>query len=168
MNGLAILLAAATGTATPVKPCPPAAPPLAELLFEFDSARLPAGSSQQLAGFARWARNHPGKIVIDGNADSTGPSAYNVGLSLRRAQAVRAQLVRLGVDHDRIFVVGYGEDGLRRTTDALDRRVNVWTSQEPLYAIIDRALVRGTAVVWDQPVTSAEVDGPRAPAVATR
>ncbi len=47
-------------------------------------------------------------IVVGGHTDATGPEAYNVGLSERRAEAVRAQLVKAGVDEGRLSAEGYG------------------------------------------------------------
>jgi len=142
---------------------------LGEVFFEFDSARVPAGTSDNLATAAEWSKAHPqDRLVLDGNADAVGSSTYNVGLALRRAESVQEKLIGLGVDPDRIVVVTYGEDGVRRTTASMDRRVTVWASNDPLYAIIDSSLVRGTAVIWRKPATTAEVDGPRAATVATK
>ena len=56
---------------------------------------------------------------------------------------------------------------LRRTTNELDRRVTIWTTHNPLHAIIDSTLVRGVAVLWNKPVTYAELH-PTAIEVATR
>ena len=106
----------------------------------------------------KWAEEHPsGSIVLDGNADSIGAATYNVRLSARRAESVRDRLIQLGVDEDRIVVAIYGEDGLRRTENALDRRVTIWTTHDPIYAIVDSTLVRGKAVLWSRPVTYAEL-----------
>ena len=140
-----------------------------EVLFGFDSARIPEGTSDQLVEVVKAADANPlSTVIVDGNADSVGSSTYNVGLSLRRASTVKAKLVRLGVDSDRIIIVGYGEDGLRRSLAALDRRVTVWTSENPLYTIIDNALLRATAVIWDEPVSTATIEGPRATQTAFR
>ena len=86
-----------------------------------------------------------------------------VRLSVRRAESVRSELVAMGVDADRIVLAIYGEDALKRTTHALDRRVTVWTTQDPLHAIVDHSLVRGTAVLWGEPVTYAELHPARVP-----
>ena len=131
--------------------------PVSEVFFGFDSST--PSSTPELGAIFRWAYEHPtGSIVLDGSADSTGPAAYNVRLSARRAERVRDQLVAMGVDEDRIVVAIYGEAALRRTAPALDRRVTIWTTHDPLYAIIDQALVRGTAVLWNRPVTYAAIN----------
>ena len=140
-----------------------------EVLFDFDSARIPEGTSDRLAEVVKAADANPlSTVIVDGNTDSVGSTEYNVGLSLRRASSVKAQLVRLGVESDRIIVVGYGEDGLRRSLASLDRRVTVWTSENPLYTIIDHALLRATTLIWDEPVSTATIEGPRATQTAFR
>ena len=141
---------------------------LGEFYFAFDSARVPENTSDSVAKIAEYAKAHPlERIVLDGSADSTGPSAYNVALSIRRAKAIQSKLIAAGVDPENIVVVAYGEDSLRRTADQFDRRVTAWASADPLYAIIDSSLVRGTAVVWDKPVAAAELAPPPSN-VATR
>ncbi len=47
-------------------------------------------------------------VVVEGHSDSRGTLEHNRKLSLRRAEAVRDYLVRLGVDRGRIVVVGKG------------------------------------------------------------
>jgi outer membrane protein OmpA-like peptidoglycan-associated protein len=141
--------------------------PVSEVFFAFDSARLP-GDMPDLSRIVEWAELHPGgTIVLDGNACATGPATYNVRLSARRAESVRDRLVAMGVDADRIVLAFYGEQGLRRARRPLDRRVTIWTTQDPLYAIVDASLVRGVAVLWNRPVSLAELH-PAVPEVATR
>jgi len=131
--------------------------PVGEVFFAFNSAQ--PGDTSELAPIVRWASEHPtGSIVLDGSADSTGAATYNIRLSARRAENVRNKLVAMGVDEDRIVLAIYGEDALRRTDPALDRRVTVWTTHDPLYAIIDQTLVRGKAVLWSRPVTYAAIN----------
>lgn len=69
-------------------------------------------------------------IEVAGHADSTGPAEYNMGLSLRRANAVRDYLVSKGVEADRLVVRGYGEsrptaDNSTREGRAKNRRVEL-------------------------------------------
>jgi outer membrane protein OmpA-like peptidoglycan-associated protein len=140
--------------------------PVSEVFFAFDSSHV--SDTVDLGAIVSWAREHPqGKVVLDGNTDPVGTEPYNIGLAARRAEAVRSKLLAMGVDDDRIILAIYGEYGLRRTTHALDRRVTLWTTHNPLHAIVDSSLVRGKAVLWSKPVTYAELH-PQADAVATR
>ena len=50
------------------------------------------------------------KVEISGHTDNTGSHPYNVGLSKRRAEAVKKHLVKSGIDESRITVGGYGPD----------------------------------------------------------
>jgi outer membrane protein OmpA-like peptidoglycan-associated protein len=151
----------------PIEPEQVTSSPVGEVFFAFDSAELP-GDLPDLAPIVAWAEAHPsGRIVLDGNACSRGPAPYNIRLSARRAEHVRDQLVARGVDEARIVLAIYGEDGLRRTTRALDRRVTIWTTHDPLHAIIDQTFARGKAVLWSNPVSYAELH-PTEPEVATR
>jgi outer membrane protein OmpA-like peptidoglycan-associated protein len=143
--------------------------PVSEVFFAFDSAELkPMWAELMLLPITAWAKEHPsGTIVLDGNTDPIGAATYNIRLSARRAESVRDKLIEMGVDGDRVVMALYGEYGLQRTTYALDRRVTIWTTYDPLYAIIDSSLVRGKAVLWSKPVTYAELH-PSASQVATR
>jgi outer membrane protein OmpA-like peptidoglycan-associated protein len=49
------------------------------------------------------------RIRIEGHTDSVGDDVYNLKLSQRRADEVMAQLLRRGVEPDRMDAVGYGK-----------------------------------------------------------
>jgi OmpA-OmpF porin, OOP family len=49
------------------------------------------------------------KVRIEGHTDSQGADTANLRLSQKRADAVMAQLIKLGVDPGRLDAVGYGE-----------------------------------------------------------
>ena len=71
-----------------------------------------------------------GSVTIAGHADRSGPAAYNVRLSARRAQTVRDALVARGISADMISTEAFGEtapakptaDGVR---EPLNRRSEV-------------------------------------------
>jgi len=46
---------------------------------------------------------------VAGHADRSGTPQYNQGLSMRRAQAVAAELVRLGVKQQAIAISAFGD-----------------------------------------------------------
>lgn len=48
-------------------------------------------------------------VEVSGHTDSVGSDKYNMGLSLRRAESVRAYLISKGISADRLTVKGYGE-----------------------------------------------------------
>jgi outer membrane protein OmpA-like peptidoglycan-associated protein len=167
-NTIAVVFAALTGTAAFAQQslAEPVAEltdesgisPASEVFFGFNSAEL-SNATSELGPIVKWAKEHPtGSIVLDGSADSTGSAAYNIRLSARRAESVRDRLVSMGIDQDRIVMAVYGENALRRTDNALDRRVTIWTTHDPLYAIVEQSLVRGTAVLWSRPVTYAAIN----------
>jgi outer membrane protein OmpA-like peptidoglycan-associated protein len=74
----------------------------------------------------RWLQEaNAESITVDGNADRVGSAAANRRLSRRRAEAVRAALVRRGFPTDRITVRAFGEERpLVETEDGVAERQN--------------------------------------------
>jgi OmpA family protein len=142
---------------------------LGEVKFRFDSSALPANAPQLLDGAVRFAAAHPDqRVVLDAHCDPIGTSPYNVGLAIRRAESVRARLVARGVPADQVVLAIYGEDGARRASYADDRRVTLWPTRQPLAQVIDHTLARkGTAVTWNKPLTTAQLEAAPQP-VASR
>ncbi len=62
---------------------------------------------RKVADFMKINQNY--RVVLEGNTDSRGSVKYNQKLSLRRANAVAAALVDLGVDASKITAKGLGE-----------------------------------------------------------
>jgi outer membrane protein OmpA-like peptidoglycan-associated protein len=52
------------------------------------------------------------QIEVNGYTDTSGTPQYNQGLSIRRAQAVAAELVKDGVPKSAIAIQGFGETHL--------------------------------------------------------
>ena len=48
------------------------------------------------------------RIAIEGHTDAEGSAEYNQRLSVRRARAVVAYLVKAGADRKQLEAVGYG------------------------------------------------------------
>ena len=117
--------------APPPPPPPPAAAPSFMVFFDWDRSNL---SSQALNTIRQAAGAYKTKgsarITATGHTDTSGPEAYNMALSLRRANAVKDALVREGVPATAIAVVGRGEQGLLvQTPDGVrepqNRRVEI-------------------------------------------
>lgn len=81
-------------------------------LFGFDKAELTPAGQEALRKYREEARaemNTATLVKITGHTDSTGAAEYNQQLSLRRAQAVRDYLVKLGGNASIMEVAGVGE-----------------------------------------------------------
>lgn len=83
----------------------------ADVLFAFDRAQLSPRAAARIDQVAQEIRRAgPGPITIEGHTDSRGSAAYNRGLSLRRAEAVRSALARaLGASAPSLVTSGRGE-----------------------------------------------------------
>ena len=78
--------------------------------FEFDSDRLTEAAKEILVDVAATLQGYPDiSVELEGHTDSVGTDAYNLGLSERRANAVKTFLSGQSVVADRMTPVGYGE-----------------------------------------------------------
>ena len=79
--------------------------------FDYDSAVL---SQQTLSGLlfvADYLKSNPAvQILIEGHCDERGTRDYNIALGHKRADAVRKQLARMGVDQWRITTKSFGKE----------------------------------------------------------
>ena len=82
------------------------------VFFGFNAAQIDAKASAQVDGWADALKAADGlaEIRIEGHADKTGGSGYNLELSRRRAEAVRSALIKRGIRRGIIRVVGFGFD----------------------------------------------------------
>lgn len=88
----------------------PARPVSFYLYFLADKDEFTPESKQVVAQlFAEIARRPAPEIVVIGHTDRVGTVLYNDALSLRRAERVRDELVKLGIPRPRILVAGRGE-----------------------------------------------------------
>jgi outer membrane protein OmpA-like peptidoglycan-associated protein len=98
--------------AAPQEAAPAPAPSRTYLVFfDWDRADLTA-RARQIIGDAAQASTHvqTTRIEVNGYTDLSGTAKYNMGLSIRRADAVAAELVRDGVSRSEIFTQGFGEE----------------------------------------------------------
>lgn len=124
----------------PVRPAPAPAPKVAApapmpktfiVFFDWDKSNLTAEATGIVAAAAAYAKQHGAAIIeATGHADRSGPATYNMGLSARRADSVRAKLIELGIAATEIAVAAKGEtDPLVPTEDGVrepqNRRVEI-------------------------------------------
>lgn len=114
--GAALLLGACNSpppqAATPLPP-PAAQAPSFMVFFDWDRSNLSPQALNTIKQAAdTYKTNGNAKITAIGHTDTSGPADYNMALSLRRANAVKAALVNDGVPATAIDTVGRGEEGL--------------------------------------------------------
>lgn len=108
---------------------------LGDVLFEFNRADVKSTSNARMSQLADFMKQYPDRRVsIEGHTDNIGTPAYNTELSQRRADAVKSQLVGMGIAGDRISTVGYGKNFPVASNDtdtnrAINRRVEVVISE---------------------------------------
>lgn len=121
----------------PPPPPPPEPEPEPEIVrdfivfFDWDSSELSAEARAIIRQAYDYAmQGGVARIAAVGHADRSGPAVYNMGLSQRRADSVRAEFVRLGFPADGIVTEARGEeDPLVPTADGVrepqNRRVEI-------------------------------------------
>lgn len=109
------------------------------LLFDFDSDRIRPDAAKNFQELANSLKKYGNSnLLIVGHTDSQGDDAYNMNLSLRRANSASAYLQSLGVPGSRISTAGRGESEPVATNDTdagrqLNRRVEVAIYASPEY-----------------------------------
>ncbi|MDA0369361.1 MAG: OmpA family protein [Proteobacteria bacterium] len=128
-----------SAAATPAQPPSPDAETqrLAEIpreylvFFDWDRADITTEAAEIIAAAAANAKDiRTIRLTTTGHADRSGPDTYNLRLSLRRAEAVRAVLLQRGVSPGEIEIFALGEsEPLVQTPDGVreprNRRVQI-------------------------------------------
>ncbi|HOX59745.1 MAG TPA: OmpA family protein [Candidatus Paceibacterota bacterium] len=79
--------------------------------FDFDSSAIKASEQSKITAVADYLKSNSAKAVrVEGNCDERGTEEYNRALGERRAQAVRAELINLGIDPTRVDTKTWGKD----------------------------------------------------------
>jgi len=99
---------------------------LGDVLFDTGKASLNPGASRNLDQLVQFLTDHDDRRVeIDGYTDSVGTDSFNLDLSQRRADTVKAVLVSRGIDSSRIVSRGYGKEfGIASNSEASGRQLN--------------------------------------------
>jgi len=111
---------------------------VSDVLFDFDSANLKPGAREKIAHVASILKSHGDlKIQVEGHTDSVGSDGYNLRLSERRAESVRASMVQQGVNRDVVGTAGFGESKPVATNGTAvgrqqNRRVEIVVSGESI------------------------------------
>lgn len=83
----------------------------APVLFSYDSSQVAPSERPKMDEIAdEMSREGHLTLIVEGHCDERGDREYNMALGEHRALAVRAYLVGLGIDGERISTKSYGEE----------------------------------------------------------
>ena len=105
-----------------------------KIFFETNSAKLKPVSNAQLDGLVDiLKRNDAVNLTIEGHTDNVGNDDYNMDLSHKRTESVRAYLISKGIADSRLTAIGYGEtrpigDNTKAAGRSQNRRVELKTA----------------------------------------
>lgn len=81
------------------------------LNFDFDKSYVKPQYDEMLTNLKEFIMKNDYEVTIEGHTDYIAINQYNMGLSKRRAEAVKAKLIELGLDPSRIVaIVPKGEE----------------------------------------------------------
>ncbi|HEY0287390.1 MAG TPA: OmpA family protein [Pseudomonas sp.] len=109
---------------------------LGDMLFDTGRAELKSSANRTVLKVVQFLQLNPKRVVrIEGYTDSTGDSQDNLQLSKDRAQSVADVLSDLGIEDERIQVLGYGDQyavdvNTSERGRAQNRRVEIVFSDE--------------------------------------
>ncbi len=79
--------------------------------FKYDSAELSSMAKMVLKEKTAWLKaNYTVSVTVEGHCDERGTTNYNLALGERRASAVKAYLIDLGVAASRMNTISFGEE----------------------------------------------------------
>ena len=167
-----LLGACASEPPPPPPPPPPPAPQNFMVFFDWDSTKLSTASMNVLEQARDAYKNkQDARITATGHTDTSGSAAYNMALSLRRANAVKDNMVKLGVPAAAISVVGKGQtDLLVKTADGVrepqNRRVEIAIAGAMAAPTNDLAYCRAMSQLYRRNVSNSNSDSVAGDALA--
>ena len=82
-----------------------------DINFGYDSYTIDSSELPKINAVGNYLKqNGEIKIVAEGHCDERGTVEYNLALGQKRAEAVKAYLVKMGVDGGRIRVISFGAE----------------------------------------------------------
>jgi len=93
--------------------------------FDIDKATIKPESMGTLNMIVGILKENPEiKFEIDGHTDATGAAPHNLTLSQQRADAVKVQLISMGIDAARLTTKGYGSTKPISDNSSLEGKAN--------------------------------------------
>jgi peptidoglycan-associated lipoprotein len=102
---------------------------LETVYFDYNQHVIKDDDKEKMAKNANWLKAHPQvKIAIEGHCDERGTAEYNLALGQKRAEAVKAFILGLGIPENRLQTISYGferpaDKGHNEAAWAKNRRV---------------------------------------------
>ncbi|MDP4282997.1 MAG: OmpA family protein [Bacteroidota bacterium] len=95
------------------------------ITFDVDKTDIKPESMGTLNMIVGVMKDNPNlKFEIDGHTDNTGAAAHNLTLSQERADAVKAQLIKMGIDGSRLTTKGFGDTKPISDNDSPEGKAN--------------------------------------------
>jgi OOP family OmpA-OmpF porin len=95
----------------------------AKVLFDINSAKVKPEAYPMLQEAVLLMKKNPElKVEVGGHTDSTGTAAYNLTLSVKRAEAIKDHFVSRGIDPKRLATKGYGITNPAASNDTKEGR----------------------------------------------
>lgn len=95
-----------------------------EITFDVNSADISPQFHPEIDKAADILLGSPVLIVkLEGHTDNAGSELYNMDLSMRRAAAVRRELIKRGIDASRIKIVCFGQSSPASSNDTESGRI---------------------------------------------
>jgi outer membrane protein OmpA-like peptidoglycan-associated protein len=95
------------------------------ITFDIDKSDIKPQSMGTLNMIIKVMKDNPDlKFEVDGHTDNTGQAAHNLTLSQQRAEAVKAQLIKMGIAGSRLTTKGFGDTKPISDNDSPEGKAN--------------------------------------------